>query len=75
MERVIYLNGDYIKETEATVSVFDRDFLVANAVYEVSAVLDGKLVDPAGHLARLQRSWRAQEMTLPVGLKQLIAIH
>jgi D-alanine transaminase len=54
--RMIFLNGDYLPEAEAKVSPFDRGFLFADAVYEVVSVMDGKLVDFAGHIARLERS-------------------
>lgn len=54
--RTIYLNGGYIPENEAKVSVFDRGFLFADAVYEVVSVLDGRLVDFEGHVLRLARS-------------------
>jgi D-alanine transaminase len=54
--RTIYLNGSYVPETEAKVSVFDRGFLFSDSVYEVVSVLDGKLVDFDGHVRRLARS-------------------
>lgn len=54
--RTIYLNGNYIPETEGKVSVFDRGFLFSDSVYEVVSVLDGKLVDFEGHVRRLARS-------------------
>lgn len=54
--RTVYVNGEFIPENEAKVSVFDRGFLFADAVYEVTTVLDGKLVDFSGHRARLRRS-------------------
>jgi D-alanine transaminase len=54
--RTIYLNGSYIPETEARVSVFDRGFLFSDSVYEVVSVLDGKLIDFDGHVRRLARS-------------------
>ena len=54
--RTIYLNGQYIPETEAKISVFDRGFLFSDSVYEVVSVLDGKLVDFDGHVRRLARS-------------------
>ena len=50
MSRIVYVNGAYLPEEEAKISVFDRGFLFADAVYEVTSVLDGKLVDFAGHL-------------------------
>ena len=56
MTRIVYVNGQFVLESEAHVSVFDRGFLFGDGVYEVSAVLGGSLVDNAGHLARLERS-------------------
>ena len=65
MSRIVYVNGDYLPEEEAKISVFDRGFLFADAVYEVTSVLDGRLVDFAGHLARLHRSLGQIEMPAP----------
>ena len=39
MNRTVYVNGEYLPETEAKVSIFDRGFLMADAVYEVTSVL------------------------------------
>ncbi len=73
--RTVYLNGDYLPETEAKVSVFDRGFLMADGVYEVTSVLDGKLIDFDGHLARLERSLNALDMRKPAGFDDLLEIH
>jgi D-alanine transaminase len=54
--RTIYLNGSYLPESEARISVFDRGFLFADSVYEVVSVIDGKLIDFDGHVRRLARS-------------------
>jgi D-alanine transaminase len=54
--RTVYLNGDFLPFEEARVPIMDRGFLFADGIYEVSAVIDGKLVDNAAHLARLDRS-------------------
>ena len=54
--RIVYLNGEFLPLTEARVPVMDRGFLFADGIYEVSAVLGGRLVDNAAHLARLDRS-------------------
>ncbi len=74
MERIVYLNGQYIDESEAKISIFDRGFLFADAVYEVTAVLDGKLIDHKGHLARLERSSNELGIKMPVTDEQLIDI-
>ncbi|WMN89849.1 D-amino-acid transaminase [Vibrio parahaemolyticus] len=74
MERIIYLDGKFLAESEAKVSVFDRGFLFADAVYEVTAVLDGKLIDHEGHLARLERSAKELGIKMPVTGEQLMDI-
>jgi D-alanine transaminase len=56
LDQIAYVNGSYMPLSEAKVSVLDRGFLFADGIYEVAAVLDGKLIDNASHLARLQRS-------------------
>jgi D-alanine transaminase len=75
MSRTVYVNGEYLPQAEAKISVFDRGFLMADAVYEVTAVLDGKLCDYPGHAARLHRSLSELEMTLPVTDEELLGIH
>ncbi len=73
--RTVYVNGDYLPENEAKVSIFDRGFLMADGVYEVTSVLDGKLIDFAGHAKRLERSLRELDMPHPVVLPDLLDIH
>ena len=75
MSRIVYVNGDYLPEEEAKISVFDRGFLFADAVYEVTSVLDGRLVDFAGHLARLHRSLDQLEMAPPLDDAGIEAVH
>lgn len=75
MTRTVYVNGDYLPEGEAKVSIFDRGFLMADGVYEVTSVLDGKLIDFDGHVKRLARSLAELEMTCPVGEGDLLAMH
>ncbi|TNC74109.1 D-amino-acid transaminase [Rubellimicrobium roseum] len=75
MSRIVYVNGDYLPESEAKVSVFDRGFLMADAVYEVTSVLGGKLVDFDGHTTRLRRSLSELDMPSPATDEDLLAIH
>ena len=75
MSRIVYVNGSYLPEEEATISIFDRGFLMADGVYEVTSVLDGKLLDFAGHAARLERSLAELDMACPVTMEELLAIH
>ncbi len=75
MTRTVYLNGEYLPETEAKVSIFDRSFLMADGVYEVTSVLEGKLIDFDGHLARLERSLNELDMEKPEAFDDLLEIH
>ena len=75
MTRTVYVNGEYLPEGEAKVSIFDRGFLFADGVYEVTSVLDGKLIDFEGHAVRLQRSLDELDMASPVTKDQLLEIH
>jgi len=75
MTRIVYVNGDFLPEAEAKVSVFDRGFLMADAVYEVTSVMDGKLIDFGGHVRRLARSLAELDMPAPMAEEDLLAIH
>ena len=75
MTRTVYVNGEYLPEGEAKVSIFDRGFLFADGVYEVTSVLDGKLIDFEGHAVRLQRSLDELDMASPVTKDELLEIH
>ncbi len=74
MSRTVYINGDYLPEADAKISIFDRGFLMADAVYEVTSVLDGKLIDMEGHVVRLARSLSELEMTSPISDNDLTAM-
>jgi len=73
--RTVYVNGNYLPENEASISIFDRGFLMADGVYEVTSVLDGKLIDFDGHAVRLERSLGELDMRAPVSKDELLAIH
>ncbi|MBT8457134.1 MAG: D-amino-acid transaminase [Alphaproteobacteria bacterium] len=75
MSRIVYVNGEFVPEDEAKVSVFDRGFLFADGVYEVTSVLGGKLIDFPGHAARLRRSLAELEMDSPIEDDDLLAVH
>ena len=73
--RTVYVNGQYMPENEATVSIFDRGFLMADGVYEVTSVLDGKLIDFEGHSVRLERSLGELDMRNPISKEDLLEVH
>jgi D-alanine transaminase len=74
LNQIAYVNGAFVPLAEAKVSILDRGFLFADGIYEVSAVLDGKLVDNASHLARLERSVGEIALALPEPLSRIVEI-
>ncbi|GAB1380881.1 D-amino-acid transaminase [Pararhodobacter aggregans] len=75
MTRTVYVNGEFLPEDQAKISIFDRAFLMADGVYEVTSVLGGKLIDFGGHLKRLARSLDALEMVNPLTEDEWLSIH
>ncbi len=73
--RIAYVNGEYLPESEAKVSIFDRGFLFADGVYEVTPVVNGKLVDYDAHIERLDRSLNELQMAWPCTKPELRAMH
>ena len=72
MSRIVYVNGNYVDEENAVVSVFDRGFLFADGVYEVTTVMQGALIDNDGHLKRLRRSLSELNMPSPASDEEII---
>jgi len=73
LSRIFYVNGSFVDEQDAKISVLDRGFLFADAVYEVSSVLGGKLIDNRAHTVRLHRSLNELSMAPPCSDEELLA--
>ena len=56
MSRIVFVNGEYLAEQDAKISIFDRGFIFGDGVYEVVPVINGKVVDRPYFLERLDRS-------------------
>jgi D-alanine transaminase len=69
--RTAWFDGSFQPLADVRLSPMDRGFLFADGIYEVTAVLDGKLVDSASHLARLERSAAALEIALPISVAEI----
>jgi D-alanine transaminase len=75
MTRLAWLNGVYVAAEEALISPFDRGFLFADGVYEVTAIYGGRPVDLERHLDRLERSLRELKFGVTVDRAELAAMH
>lgn len=74
MGRIAYVNGRYTPHAEAAVHIEDRGYQLADAVYEVWALFDGKLADAEGHFARLQRSLGELRIPEPMSRRALTMV-
>ncbi len=75
MSRIAYVNGSFVAEGEAKISIFDRGFLFADGVYEVTPVVNSKLVDYDAHVERLTRSLGELKMAWPCTVAELRTMH
>ncbi|MTW16310.1 D-amino-acid transaminase [Rhodoplanes serenus] len=76
MSRVVYVNGRFRPHRNAMVHVEDRGYQLADGVYEVCEVRDGRLVDQRRHTERLLRSLAELRIPLPLPLAALdVVLH
>jgi D-alanine transaminase len=73
MSRIVYLNGAFVPFEEARIPIMDRGFLFADGIYEVSAVINSRLVDNEAHLARLDRSLKEIRIANPYTMQEWTA--
>ena len=74
MGRIAYVNGQFVRHGEAVVHIEDRGYQLADAVYEVWTLFDGKLADAEGHFARLERSLSELRIPMPMSRAALTIV-
>ena len=79
MSRIAYVNGQYVPHRDAAVHVEDRGYQFADGVYEVFAVMGGKLIGEQGHFERLTHSlselrieWPLSRAAMLVAVKEIV---
>ena len=72
MTRIVYLNGDYIPDHEAMISIFDRAVNFGDAIYDVAGVLDGKLIDFEHHMQRYFNSLQKLSIESPLTRDEIL---
>lgn len=75
MTRTVFVNGQYVPEDQAQVSIFDRGFVFGDGIYEVVPVIGGKMVDKAPFLERLKRSLGELRIDMPMSDADYLAMH
>lgn len=74
MNRIVYLNGEYLAADEAKISIFDRGFIFGDGVYEVVPVILGKLVDKQYFYERLDRSLNELSIAWPCSREEYVQV-
>lgn len=74
MTGIVYIHGQYVAPDEGRISIYDRGFLFGDSVYEVTAVIGGRMIDNDLHLARLERSLNELAIPLPLSREGIIDV-
>lgn len=74
MPRIAYVNGRYVKHSDASVHIEDRGYQFADGVYEVCEVRHGYIVDLTRHLNRLDRSLGELRIVWPMSRAALTQV-
>ena len=73
--RQVYVNGEFKTEDQAKISVFDRGLLFSDSLYEVTTVINGKLIDFNNHMKRLDRSMKELNFKKLLNHKEILVFH
>jgi D-alanine transaminase len=67
LSRIAYVSGRYLPHRQAAVHIEDRGYQYSDGVYEVIAVVNGRLIDEEPHFVRLHRSLGELRIEPPIG--------
>jgi branched-chain amino acid aminotransferase len=68
---IVFLNGEFVPEEKAVISVFDRGFLFGDGLFEAMLVRRGEIFRWEQHLERLQRGIDFLKLTVPFSKEEL----
>jgi branched-chain amino acid aminotransferase len=68
---VVFLNGQFVAEQQAVVSVMDRGFLYGDGLFETMRVVKGRPFRMAQHLERMTRGADFLKIKMPFSPKEL----
>ena len=74
MSSKVYVNGNYFDKNDAVISVFDRGFLFSDSIYEVTAVINGLLVDWKAHYSRMEQSLKKINLDFDIKENEIFSI-
>ena len=74
MSRVVYLNGEFVPESEAKLSIYDLSVMQAAAAFEMTRSFNGTHFRLVDHLDRLKQSCTLLSIEMPLTVTQLIDV-
>jgi len=69
---IVFLNGRFVPESRAVVSVFDRGFLYGDGLFEGMMIHQGRPFRWTQHMARLEQGLKYLQMSWPMGPDKLL---
>ena len=69
---IVFLNGQFVPEDQAAVSVFDRGFLYGDGLFEAIRIFNGKPFRWSDHMERLQRGAAFLKIQIPFPPAELL---
>jgi branched-chain amino acid aminotransferase len=73
-ELIVYLNGKFVRESQARISVFDQGVLFGDGVFEGIRVYDGKIFKCAEHVERFFSSAKAIMLDLGLTRSEMVEV-
>lgn len=73
-ELIIYLDGEFVKQSEAKISVFDQGVLFGDGVFEGIRVYSGAVFKCEEHINRLYDSAKMIRLEMPMSKEELIGV-
>jgi len=73
-ERLVYINGEFVPESEAKISVFDHGFLYGDGVFEGIRAYKGVVFKLREHLERLYDSAKFLRIEIPMSKEDLMEV-
>lgn len=73
-ELLIYINGEFVPESEAKISIFDHGFLYGDGVFEGIRAYNGRVFKLKEHIDRLYDSAKAISLEIPISKQEFVEI-
>ncbi len=73
-QMLVYLDGEFVPEGEAKISIFDHGFLYGDGVFEGIRAYNGRVFRLKEHVDRLYDSAKAIDLEIPISKEEFVEI-